>query len=106
MPLPAGNLFRSSATPGSQESIQLLLQTDALRIERIESHGHPSPAGFWYDQPDQEWVVLLQGSATLTFADEPAVDLKAGDYLLIPAHRKHRVERTSEDALWLAVHFR
>ena len=54
----------------------------------------------------REWVVLLKGSATLLIAEEGSVDLGAGDYLLIPAHVRHRVERTSEDAVWLAVHFR
>jgi cupin 2 domain-containing protein len=50
--------------------------------------------------------MLVQGSATLSFEDEEEVNLAAGDYLLIPAHRRHRVASVSADALWLAVHFR
>ena len=99
------NLFRNSVGPRDQEVIECLLQTHGVRIERIESHAQPSPEGFWYDQPDQEWVVLLRGSATLALAGEQPMTLKAGDSLLLPAHCKHRVERASEDALWLAVHF-
>jgi cupin 2 domain-containing protein len=99
------NLFRDSTGTGREEIIEQLLQAQRLRIERIASHGQPSPEGFWYDQPEQEWVVLLRGSATLALIDAPPLDLKAGDALLIPARCRHRVERTSEDALWLAVHF-
>ena len=105
MPEVPGYLFHNSPAPLGGESSQVLLQAQAFRLERIESHGHPSPEGFWYDQPQAEWVVLLRGTATLAFAEEPPVELKVGDYLLIPAHRKHRVEHTSSDALWLAVHF-
>jgi cupin 2 domain-containing protein len=76
-----------------------------VRIERILSRAQASPEGFWYDQAQPEWVVLLRGSATLSFAGQDKMDLQAGDYLLIPAHLKHRVDRVSEDALWLAVHF-
>lgn len=99
------NLFRVPDGAREEEVIHRLLQTDGVRIERIESHGQPSPEGFWYDQPAREWVVLLRGSATLAMADEQPMTLEAGDSLLLPAHCKHRVERTSEDALWLAVHF-
>ena len=109
-----GHLFEqdaaaaSSPPTGKQEQVEALLETAALRIERIASYGQPSPEGFWYDQPNLEWVILLKGTATLLFFDEAEkreqVELKAGDYLLIPAHLKHRVERTSPDALWLAVH--
>jgi cupin 2 domain-containing protein len=100
------NLLRGAPGPGDGEQIKQLLATDAVRIEQIVSHGHPSPAGFWYDQPEPEWVVLVQGSATLLIAGEESVALRAGDSLLIPARLRHRVEHVSEDAVWLAVHFR
>jgi cupin 2 domain-containing protein len=107
MPTTIGHLFPDApvSSPANQENIETLLATKAFRIERIASHGQPSPEGFWYDQPTPEWVALLQGTATLRFSDEDnQIDLKAGDYLLIPAHRQHRVEHTSKDALWLAIH--
>jgi len=53
-----------------------------------------------------EWVILLQGEDQLSYADDTRLKLKAGDYLLIPAHTKHRVEHTSIEppCIWLAVH--
>ena len=104
MPTVVDNLLRT--VTGDCEQIKELLATEGVRIEQIVSHGRASPEGFWYDQPEAEWVVLLKGSATLLIESEPVVTLGAGDYLLIPAHLRHRVEQTSEDALWLAVHFR
>src|ERR1700709_2170454 len=104
MPVAVDHLLRT--TPGSTdgEQIKQLFATEGVRIEHIVSHGQASPEGFWYDQPGAEWVVLLQGSATLLIEGEPGVELGAGDYLLIPAHLRHRVERVSQDAIWLAVH--
>ncbi|MEI9898691.1 MAG: cupin domain-containing protein [Chthoniobacter sp.] len=106
MPIVVDNLLRTSTGPADGEQIKELLATNAVRIEQIVSHGHPSPEGFWYDQPEPEWVVLWQGSATLSIEGEPDVKLGAGDYLLIPAHRRHRVACVSEDAIWLALHLR
>lgn len=99
------NFLRTANDTTDREHIRLLLANDALRIEQIVSHGHASPAGFWYDQPDSEWVMLVQGSATLSIEGEEDLNLVAGDYLLIPAHQRHRVASISLDALWLAVHF-
>jgi cupin 2 domain-containing protein len=79
-----------------------------VRIERIVSTGQASPPGFWYDQPWTEWVLLLAGAAGLLFEDEPTPrPLKAGDYLLIPAGQRHRVEWTdaTQPTVWLAVHY-
>lgn len=83
------------------------LPTGTLQAERIVSNGQSSPPGFWYDQPDDEWVALLSGSAVLRFADEdvPRV-LRPGDWIFIAAHRHHRVASTDADvaSVWLAVH--
>ncbi|MDD4913729.1 MAG: cupin domain-containing protein [Methylococcales bacterium] len=89
------------------ELCQTLLTANTFRIERIVSRGHSSNSGFWYDQAEDEWVMILKGRAVLTFADDGAITLEAGDYLLIPAHCKHRVEWTSptEETVWLAIHF-
>lgn len=77
------------------------------RIERIVSPGQASPPGFWYDQEQVEWVVLLSGSAGLLLEgeSEPRV-LRPGDYVEIPARQKHRVEWTDpkEATVWLTVH--
>ncbi|MDX9698914.1 MAG: cupin domain-containing protein, partial [Rhodocyclaceae bacterium] len=93
MPQPPslGNLLAHLPPPGEDESFEILLDTPACRIERIVSHGHTSPPGFWYDQDGDEWVLLMQGQATLAFADGGEYRLTAGDWVHIPAHCRHRV---------------
>ncbi|RCS50655.1 cupin domain-containing protein [Bremerella cremea] len=91
-----------------QELIQVLVQQGNIRIERIVSHGHASPEGFWYDQPEHEFVVVLSGSAQLKIAGESAArQLAPGDFVNIPAHQKHRVDATDANAptIWLAVFY-
>jgi len=87
------------------ELLQTLLITASLRIERIVSHGHHSPAEFWYDQPRSEWVLLIQGAARLRF-DDRVLELRTGDFVEIPAHQRHQVEWTTPDepTIWLAIH--
>lgn len=87
------------------EIIEELLRSGNVRIERIISNGQVSPAGFWYDQSENEWVVLLQGEAAIAFADGTETRLKKGDTLFLPAHRQHRVTHTSVEppCTWLAV---
>lgn len=102
------NLFRDLPTCMPDEVVQTLAVAGSVRIERIVSHGHASPAGFWYDQPRHEWVALLAGEATLRFEEDgPMVELRPGDWLNIPAGRRHRVEWTTpeEQTVWLAVHY-
>ena len=104
----AGNLFADlPATQEAAERLATLLDRPGLRIERIVSTGQASPPGFWYQQADAEWVVLLAGEALLRFEDESeARRLRAGDWLLIEALRRHRVEWTAPatPTVWLAVH--
>lgn len=95
------------STATDEQFIQLLARPK-LKIERIISTGQASPANFWYDQPGGEWVLLIQGEAKLRLADEPAArHLKAGDFLDIPAHQRHRVDWTPADqiTIWLAIHY-
>jgi cupin 2 domain-containing protein len=98
------NLFANLPGPLPDELVTTLLDAD-FRIERIVSQGHASPAGFWYDQPRPEWVLVVQGSARLRFEDR-VVEMRAGDFVHIRAHEKHRVEWTSTEppTIWLAVH--
>jgi len=91
------------------EFVDTLLQTPDLRIERIVSQGHCSPEGFWYDQDENEWVILLKGSAGLRFGDkEELLVLHSGDYINIPRHHKHRVAWTDADqeTVWLAIYYK
>lgn len=101
------NLFE--AIPGElpDELMETLLESGDVRIERIVSRGHASPAGFWYEQPQHEWVVVLRGTGRLRFEDQDeAVEMKPGDFVHIPARARHRVEWTTPDepTVWLAVH--
>jgi cupin 2 domain-containing protein len=101
------NLFADIPVGATQEIFEDLLHSDSFRIERIISHGEASPEGFWYDQTENEWILLLAGGAELSFADGQKTVLAPGDCLLIPAHARHRVEKTDQrhDTIWLAVHF-
>ena len=85
-----------------------LLTRPGLRIKRIVSRGQANPPGFWYDQPEAEWVVVLAGAARLRFQDEAeARVLGPGDCLDIAPHRRHRVDWTDPSAatVWLAVFY-
>lgn len=104
----AGNLFVPAPESIPEEIFEALVENASLKLERIVSTGHATPPGEWYDQERDEWVVLLHGSAGLLFADEAqARELRPGDYVLIPAHCRHRVEWTDEagPTVWLALHF-
>jgi cupin 2 domain-containing protein len=100
------NLFENLPDSIPTELIQVLAANGPVRIERIVSNGHSSPDGFWYDQEEHEWVIVLKGAARLQFEDT-AVDMRPGDFVNIPAHKKHRVEWTTraEPTIWLAVFF-
>jgi len=92
-----------------EEICDALLQNDHFKLERIVSAGQATPSGEWYDQEMHEWVLLLSGSAGLRFEGEKDVRvLRPGDYVLIPAHRRHRVEWTDaqQKTVWLALHYR
>jgi len=91
-----------------EEMMTDVLRADGFRIERIVSRGHRSPAGFWYDQDTDEWVIVLQGKAAVLFdGDRRPVELGPGSYVNIPAGVRHRVEWTDpeQDTVWLAVHY-
>ncbi|MGB0839300.1 MAG: cupin domain-containing protein [Chitinophagales bacterium] len=106
------NLFNLPAPlpiPNEPELFEELVKKDQVCIERIVSTGQITPENEWYEQKNDEWVVLLQGKAKLLYDHEKGETktLQAGDYLLIPAMRKHRVVYTSTEppCIWLAVHF-
>ncbi|MBC8288870.1 MAG: cupin domain-containing protein [Planctomycetes bacterium] len=101
------NLLHPLPDDLSEEVVETLLQARSVRVERIVSHGQASPSDFWYDQSEDEWVVVLTGAARLQFEGEEPMPMKSGDALLIPAYRRHRVEWTAPDepTIWLAIHF-
>jgi cupin 2 domain-containing protein len=106
MCLPMQNIYELPHELNDLEKFEQIVSGKNIQIERIVSTGQTTPTGQWYDQERDEWVILLQGEAELSYADDTKIKLKAGDYLLIPAHTKHRVEYTSVEpaCIWLAVH--
>lgn len=103
----AQNLLQLPVSLPADELIEVLAAKPGIRIERIVSNGQVSPAGFWYDQAEAEWVAVLHGLGSLEWEDGSRTELAAGDWLLIPAHKKHRVAHTSTNppCVWLAVFF-
>ena len=102
------NLFSNLPTDLPEELVETLAENEHVRIERIVSTGHASPDGFWYDQEEHEWVVVLKGEAKLLIeGDEEAITMKPGDVVNIPTHKRHRVEWTTPDepTVWLAVFY-
>jgi cupin 2 domain-containing protein len=105
----AENLLGDIPAEIAEELCTKILSADGLRIERIVSQGQASGPGFWYDQPESEWVLVLEGSAVVQFAGDPElVELERGSFLKIPAHARHRVVRTDPKlkTIWLAIHYR
>ncbi len=103
-----GNIFVLPNQDSPDELIENLVETACVSVEKIVSRGQQSPAGFWYDQKRHELVILLTGKAVLEFADPQArIDMKSGDYLVIPAHCRHRVAWTDPEVktLWIAIHY-
>ena len=99
------NIFDLPDPLPAEEVITELVSTKAVKIERIISSGQTTPAGDWYDQELDEWVVLVQGEATLEYDDGKQLRLTAGEHVLIRAHTRHRVVFTSTDppCIWIAV---
>lgn len=100
------NLLSDLPAPGEKEAFESILERPGLRIERIVSHGHVTRSDEPYEQPEDEWVLLVEGAARLWLDGQGEVALSPGDHLLIPAGLRHRVTWTLPDAptVWLAVH--
>ena len=101
------NLFDKIPPNLENEIFDKLVESDHVKIERIISKGHTSPESGWYEQEQNEWVVVLKGKAILSFIDESSVNLQEGDYINIEAYKKHKVEWTDPnvETIWLAVHY-
>jgi cupin 2 domain-containing protein len=101
------NLFDDLPRQANEELFTELVSRQGVRIERIVSTGQSTPADQPYDQEHDEWVLLVSGSAGLWIEQDGEYRLGPGDYILIPAHRSHRVTWTAKDepTVWLAVHF-
>jgi len=101
------NIFTGIPAELPKELFECIVKRENVHIERIVSKGHMTPTDQWYDQDWDEWVILLQGQATILYEKKmQSITLTPGDYLLIPAHMRHRVEWTTPDhhTIWLTVH--
>lgn len=95
----------AEATNAKEEFFQeILTGNDGLLVERIISHGQNTPDGEWYDQNRNEWVLVVEGNATIGFENGQKVELGRGDHLFLPKNVKHQVLRTSSPCIWLAIH--
>jgi cupin 2 domain-containing protein len=101
------NLLRDLPPDSAGEVTERLAASSAVRIERIVSRGEVSPEGFWYDQHDAEFVLVLSGAARLRFVDGEVIALGPGDWVDIAPHRRHRVDWTDPDrpTVWLVVFY-
>lgn len=101
------NLFSNLPSQLPEEQLAVLADGGTTRIERIVSTGHSCPRNFWYCQEQDEWVIVLRGAAQLMFDDGAIVELRPGDYLTLPAGKRHRVHWTTEEepTVWLAVFY-
>ena len=101
------NIFQALPDTTKEEIIEEIINSGNCRIERIVSEGQSSPENFWYEQDENEFVLLLKGSAVIEFSDNTATPLTEGDYIFIPKLMKHRVKETSASAktIWLAIFF-
>lgn len=106
------NIFELPEQLPGEELFETLFETswhnDQISFKRIISTGQTTPEGEWYDQEQNEWLIVLQGSGELSYEDNSRIKLTTGDYLYIPAHQKHRVEYTSTEppCIWLALFFK
>ncbi len=101
------NIFDNIPNKMPEEIFETMVDNKNVKVEKIISRGHSSPNSSWYDQDEDEWVLLLKGHAKLQFENDEMLELLPGDYINIPANKKHRVEWTDpEDAtIWLAVFY-
>jgi cupin 2 domain-containing protein len=100
------NLLHPIPPRAPDEVFETVLERPSLRIERIVSWGHTTAPGEWYDQPQDEWVMVLEGAARLLLEGRPELALERGDSVFLPAGCRHRVTWTADDTptIWLAVH--
>lgn len=101
------NIFSEIPASIPEEIFEDIIATESVRVERILSHGQSSPATGWYDQTENEWVIVLKGQGVIEFNDGRMVTLDEGDYININAGEKHRVVSTSSQVatVWLAVFY-
>jgi uncharacterized cupin superfamily protein len=98
-----GRLEPSASAPAEGERFTPLVELPGVTVEQILSGRLREPASF--EQAHDEWVVVIEGGATL-LVDGDQLELTAGEWLLLPAGCPHTVLETRPGTSWLAVHAR
>jgi cupin 2 domain-containing protein len=103
---PIANLLDGLPPPGPDEVFEPLFERAGVRLERIVSFGQSTPPDAWYDQAQDEWVMVVAGAARLRIEGQGVFDMNPGDTVFLPAHCRHRVEWTDprQPTVWLALH--
>ncbi|WP_456433125.1 cupin domain-containing protein [Nitratifractor sp.] len=94
------NLF-NCIPPVNGETFTTLLEHKNVKIIRIVSSDAPDRK--FYRQEEDEWVVILEGSAVLEI-DGKRHRLQRGESVFLPAGTPHRVLETASGTIWLAIH--
>ena len=97
------NLLEHIPETSQEEIFQTLIQNEKVKIERIISYGQTTPKDYWYDQDEDEFVMVVEGEAQIKYEDGTLYKLVKGDTLYIKSHQKHQVTYTSNPTIWLAL---
>lgn len=99
------NIFKNIPASMHSEITEILALKGSVRFERIVSTGQVSPEGFFYDQDEDEFVIVVKGKSVMSFSNGSKITLNEGDYFNIPKGLKHRVDFTENPTVWLAVFY-
>ena len=97
------NFFDNIPTSSDKEIFQTIVENNIVKIERIISYGQTTEKENWYNQTEDEFVLVLEGEAKIQYDDQSIYHLKKGESLYINAHQKHQVIYTANPTIWLAV---
>ncbi len=97
------NLLSNIPFSSKEEIFETINENENIRIERILSYGQETPSDYWYNQDEDEFIIIIKGEATLIYEDNRSFNLKKNDTLYIKAHQKHKVTYTSNPTIWLAI---
>lgn len=104
MTIQSESIFHATSGAAGTEDFLTLFESGNVKIQRIVSHASATAENDWYDQAHREWVLVVRGRAVLEFEGGQRMELKEGDYLTLPPHVRHRVNKTGPETIWLVVH--
>ena len=64
------NIFSQIPSDLKDEFFEDIVSKDGVNVQRIVSKGHKTTEFDWFDQDTNEWVILLQGEAVLSFENK------------------------------------